>query len=162
GGRISSVMDIAMNDGNQKKWTTEGGVGLIAAHVKVEGPLSKDKSSFMVSARRTYADMFLKVSNNEDINQSKHYFYDLNAKLNYRVDDKTSLYLFGYFGRDDLGYSDLFSCNWGNATAAVRRNHIYNDKRFINTSLIHRHFNYIVHVSNDDSHFGLATTIHNS
>src|SRR5690606_36633394 len=79
GGRSSSVMDIAMNGGNQKKWTTEGGGGLICSRLKVEGPLIKDKSSFMVSARRTYADMFLKLSNNEDINQSKLYFHDLNA-----------------------------------------------------------------------------------
>lgn len=161
GGRISSVMDIAMNDGNQKKWTTEGGVGLIASRLKVEGPLIKDKSSFMVSARRTYADMFLKLSNNEDINQSKLYFYDLNAKLNYRFDDKNTLYLSGYFGKDDLGYSDLFSFDWGNATATVRWNHIFNDKLFSNTSLIYSDFNYNVQVSNDDSNFDIASKIRN-
>src|SRR5690606_35872998 len=150
-----------MHDRNQKKWTTEGGVALIASRLKEEGPLIKDKSSFMLSARRTYADMFLKLSNNEDINLSKLYFYDLNAKLHYRLDDKTTLYSSGYSGKDDLGYSDLFSFDWDHATAAVRWNHIFNDKLFSNTSLIYSDFNYNVQVSNDDSNFDIASKIRN-
>lgn len=161
GGRISSVMDIAMMDGNQKKFTTEGGVGLIASRLKVEAPIIKDKSSFMLSGRRTYADMFLKLSNDEDVNKSKLYFYDLNAKLNFRLDDKNTLYLSGYFGKDDLGYSDLFNFDWGNATATVRWNRILNDKLFSNTSLIYSDFSYNVQVSNDDTDFGIASKIRN-
>ncbi|PRD56973.1 TonB-dependent receptor [Sphingobacterium gobiense] len=161
GGRISSVLDIAMMDGNQKKFVTEGGVGLIASRLKVEGPLVKDKSSFMISGRRTYADMFLKLSNDEDVNKSKLYFYDLNAKLNFRFNDKNTLYLSGYFGKDDLGYSDLFNFDWGNATATVRWNHIFSDKLFSNTSLIYSDFNYSVQVSNDDTDFGIASKIRN-
>lgn len=161
GGRISSVMDIAMMDGNQKKFTTEGGVGLIASRLKVEAPIVKDKSSFMLSGRRTYADMFLKLSNDEDVKKSKLYFYDLNAKLNFRLNDKNTLYLSGYFGKDDLGYSDLFNFDWGNATATVRWNRIFNDKLFSNTSLIYSDFSYNVRVSNDDTDFGIASKIRN-
>ncbi|MBD1421923.1 TonB-dependent receptor [Sphingobacterium chuzhouense] len=161
GGRISSVLDIAMMDGNQKKLTTEGGIGLIASRLKVEAPLIKDKSSFMISGRRTYADMFLKLSNDEDVKKSKLYFYDLNAKLNFRFNDKNTLYLSGYFGKDDLGYSNLFNFDWGNATATVRWNHIFNDKLFSNTSLIYSDFSYNVQVSSDDSNFGIASKIRN-
>ena len=161
GGRISSVLDIAMMDGNQKKLTTEGGIGLIASRLKVEAPLIKDKSSFMISGRRTYADMFLKLSNDEDVKKSKLYFYDLNAKLNFRFNDKNTLYLSGYFGKDDLGYSNLFNFDWGNATATVRWNHIFSDKLFSNTSLIYSDFSYNVQVSNDDNNFGIASKIRN-
>ena len=161
GGRISSVLDIAMMDGNQKKLTTEGGIGLIASRLKVEAPLIKDKSSFMISGRRTYADIFLKLSNDEDVKKSKLYFYDLNAKLNFRFNDKNTLYLSGYFGKDDLGYSNLFNFDWGNATATVRWNHIFNDKLFSNTSLIYSDFSYNVQVSSDDSNFGIASKIRN-
>ncbi|NGM65357.1 TonB-dependent receptor [Sphingobacterium sp. SGR-19] len=161
GGRISSVMDITMMDGNQKELTTEGGIGLIASRLKVEAPLIKDKSSFMISGRRTYADMFLKLSNDDDVKNSKLYFYDLNAKLNFRFNDKNTLYLSGYFGKDDLGYSDLFNFDWGNATATVRWNHIFNDKLFSNTSLIYSDFSYNVQVSSDDSNFGIASKIRN-
>src|SRR5690606_27241154 len=111
-GSISSVFDIAMMHGNQKKFTTEAGIVLSASRLKVEAPLIKDKSSFMISGRRTYADMFLKLSNDEDVKKSKLYFYDLNAKLNFRFNDKNTLYLSGYFGKDDLGYSNLFNFDW--------------------------------------------------
>src|SRR5690606_14383617 len=120
GGRISSVMDIHMIDGNNKNFAAEGGIGLIASRLKLEGPIEKDKSSFMISGRRTYADVFLKASSNETIKDSKLYFYDLNAKINYRFNERNTLYASGYFGKDDLGYGDLFSFDWGNATATVR------------------------------------------
>lgn len=159
GGRISSVMDINMLDGNRKEYVVEGGVGLIASRLKIEGPIQKDRSSFMVSGRRTYADLFLKLSNNDDINQSKLYFYDLNAKANVKLDDKNTLYLSGYFGKDDLGYSDLFSFDWGNATATLRWNSIINDKLFSNTSLIYSDFTYNVAVTSDNTDFRIASKI---
>ncbi|WP_140938424.1 TonB-dependent receptor [Sphingobacterium lumbrici] len=161
GGRISSVMDINMVDGNNKKIAAEGGLGLIASRLKLEGPIVKDKGSFMVSGRRTYADLFLKLSNDETVNQSKLYFYDLNAKINYRFNDKNTLYASGYFGKDDLGYGDLFSFDWGNATATVRWNHIFNEKLFSNISLIYSDFTYNVNVSNDESDFTIASKIEN-
>ncbi len=161
GGRISSVMDIHMVDGNNKKFAAEGGVGLIASRLKLEGPLVKDKSSFMLSGRRTYADMFLKLSPEDNVNQSKLYFYDLNAKVNYKLNDRSTIYLSGYFGKDDLGYSDLFSFDWGNATATGRWNYIINEKLFSNTSLIYSDFTYNVNVNNDQSDFVIASKIKN-
>ncbi len=161
GGRISSVMDISMLDGNNKKFAAEGGLGLIASRLKLEGPIVKDKSSFMLSGRRTYADLFLKLSKDETVNKSKLYFYDLNAKMNYKINDRNTLYLSGYFGKDDLGYSDLFGFDWGNATATVRWNHVLNNQLFSNTTLIYSDFTYNVNVNNDDSDFTIASKIRN-
>ena len=161
GGRASSVLDIRMLDGNNKKFAAEGGLGLIASRLKLEGPIVKDKGSFMISGRRTYADLFLKLSNDETVKKSKLYFYDLNAKINYRFDDKNTLYLSGYFGKDDMGYGDLFSFDWGNATATARWNHVFNEKLFSNTTLIYSDFTYNVNVSNDDSDFKIASKIEN-
>lgn len=161
GGRISSVMDIRMMDGNNKKFAAEGGIGLIASRLKLEGPIVKDKSSFMLSGRRTYADLFLKLSPDETVNKSKLYFYDLNAKFNYRFDDKNTVYVSGYFGKDELGYGGLFSFDWGNTTATVRWNHVFNEKLFSNTTLIYSDFTYNVNVSNDNSDFKIASKIEN-
>lgn len=161
GGRASSVLDVRMLDGNNKKFAAEGGLGLIASRLKLEGPIVKDKSSFMLSGRRTYADLFLKLSNDEKVKNSKLYFYDLNAKANYRFNDKNTLYLSGYFGKDDLGYGDLFSFDWGNATATARWNHVFNEKLFSNTTLIYSDFTYRVNVSSDDSKFRIASKIEN-
>lgn len=161
GGRISSVMDIHMIDGNNKKFSGEGGLGLIASRLKLEGPLQREKSSFMLSGRRTYADMFLKASKDETVKKSKLYFYDLNAKLNYRLNDKNTIYASGYFGKDDLGYGDLFSFDWGNATATLRWNHIFSEKLFSNTSFIYSDFTYNVDVNNDESEFVINSKIEN-
>ena len=161
GGRISSVLDISMLDGNNKEYKVEGGLGLIASRLKLEGPIVKDKSSFMISGRRTYADLFLKLAKNEEAKNSKLYFYDLNAKANYKFNDRNTLYVSGYFGKDDLGYSDLFSFDWGNATATVRWNHIFSDKLFSNTSLIYSDFSYNVNVNSDNSDFTIASKIRN-
>jgi len=161
GGRISSVMDISMLDGNSKKFSGEGGLGLIASRLKLEGPIVKDKSSFMISGRRTYADLFLKLSPDETTKKSKLYFYDLNAKMNYKLNDRNTLYLSGYFGKDELGYGDLFGFDWGNTTATVRWNSVINSQLFSNTSLIYSDFAYNVSVNNDDSDFKIASKIRN-
>lgn len=162
GGRLSSVLDISMLDGNNKRLGMEGGIGLIASRLKVEGPIVKDKGSFIVSARRTYADMFLKLSKDPDINQTRMFFYDLNVKGNYRVDDRNTLYLSGYFGKDLLGYSDLFDFDWGNATATVRWNHLFSNRLFSNTTLVYSNFNYHVAVGADDFDFRIMSTIRNT
>lgn len=161
GGRLASVMDIRMMDGNNKRFSAEGGLGLIASRIKLEGPIVKDKSSFMLSGRRTYADLFLKFSPDETVNKSKLYFYDLNTKLNYRLNDKNTLYLSAYFGKDDLGYSDLFNFDWGNATATARWNHLFNERLFSNTTLIYSDFTYNVDVSSNSSEFTIASKIEN-
>jgi len=161
GGRISSVLDIAMVDGNQKEFSAEGGIGLIASRLKVSAPLSDGRGSFMISGRRTYADLFLKLSSDQDVKQSKLYFYDLNAKLNYRIDDRNKIFVSGYFGKDDLGFSDKFGFNWGNSTATIRWNHIFNDRLFGNTSLIYSDFNYNVGVNGNSGDFDIASKIGN-
>lgn len=142
GGRLSSVEDIKMKDGNNKDYDVSGGVGTIASRVNVEGPIVKDKSSFIVSARRTYADMFLKLSHDTTIRSNKLYFYDLNAKANYILGKKDKLFLSGYFGRDVLGFGETFNTDWGNGTATLRWNHIINSRLFSNTSLIYSNFQY--------------------
>jgi len=115
----------------------------------------------MISGRRTYADLFLKLSSDQDVKQSKLYFYDLNAKLNYRIDDRNKIFVSGYFGKDDLGFSDKFGFNWGNSTATVRWNHIFNDRLFGNTSLIYSDFNYNVGVNGNSGDFDIASKIGN-
>lgn len=147
GGRLSSVLDIKMNDGNNQDFGVSGGIGLISAKLNVEGPIQKDRSSFLVSGRRTYADMFLKLSNDSSLNNNKLYFYDINAKLNYELGDKDKLYLSGYFGKDKLGVGDLFGLQWGNATATLRWNHIFSNKLFSNTSLIYSNYDYTVSIN---------------
>ncbi|PQJ09136.1 hypothetical protein CJD36_020290 [Flavipsychrobacter stenotrophus] len=142
GGRLSSVMDIKMNDGNNQSYHASGGIGLISSRLNLEGPLVKDKGSFLVSARRTYADAFLIFSSDENMKKNKLNFYDFNAKLNYRFSDKDRIYLSGYYGKDVLGLSNLFGINWGNATGTLRWNHIFNPKLFSNTSLIYSNYDY--------------------
>src|ERR1700712_853433 len=151
GGRLSSVLDIKMNEGNNKDLTVQGGLGLISSRIKVEGPIVQDKGSFMISARRTYIDFFLKASSDTTIKGSSIYFYDLNAKANYHFDDKNALYVSVYFGKDVLGLKNTFGTNWGNSTGTLRFNHLFNNRLFSNTSLIFSNYNYVVQsfISND-------------
>lgn len=161
GGRASSVMDVKMLEGNKKEFHGEGGIGLIASRLKLEGPLKKDKSSFMLSGRRTYADMFLKLSKDEDIKQSSLYFYDLNAKLNYEINDKNTVFASGYFGRDAMSHADLFKFDWGNRTGTMRWNHIFNQSLFSNTSAIYSDFTYHVNVQSSNADFVISSLIQN-
>lgn len=150
GGRASSVLDIKMKDGNSKKFNASGGIGLISSRLALEAPLVKDKGSFIVSGRRTYADVFLKLSNNEDLSNSILYFYDLNAKANYQLDENNRVYLSGYFGRDKFGFSDVFGFDWGNTTATLRWNHLFNDKLFLNSTVLFSDYNYRVKIGGDE------------
>ncbi len=159
GGRLSSVLDIRMNDGNKKEYTAEGGVGLISSRLKLEGPLVKDRSSFMVSGRRTYADIFLGLAKDTSIRNNTLYFYDLNAKANYQLDGKNTLYLSGYFGRDELGLNQSFGFGWGNTTATLRWNHLYNNRLFSNTSLIYSNYNYVIENLISENNFRVSSSI---
>lgn len=159
GGRLASVLDIKMVDGNRKTYTAEGGIGLISSRLKVEGPIVKDKGSFMVSARRTYMDAFLKLSSDSSINSNTLFFYDLNAKANYQLDEKNTLYLSGYFGRDKLGLSDTFGFHWGNATVTLRWNHLYSNRLFSNTSLIYSNYNYVIQNFMEENNFEVNSAI---
>ena len=159
GGRLSSVLDIKMNDGNKKDYTFEGGIGLISSRLKVEGPFKKDKSSFMISGRRTYADAFLAFSSDSSIKNNTLYFYDLNAKANYQIDTKNVLYLSGYFGRDKLGLGNTFGFEWGNATGTLRWNHLFSNRLFSNTSLIYSNYNYVIENLLEDNNFKVNSSI---
>jgi hypothetical protein len=160
GGRLSSIVDIKMRDGNAKKFAAVGGIGTISSRLTLEGPIIKDKSSFMIAGRRSYADIFLPLAPDETIQNSKLFFYDLNLKANYELSDKDRLYVSGYFGRDVLGLSELFGINWGNATATLRWNHLVNEKMFVNTSLVYSDFNYGVDINfADNASFGLDQSI---
>lgn len=159
GGRASSVMDVIMKDGNAKRFGASGGIGLISSKLTLEAPIVKDKGSFVISGRRTYADVFLKLSNNEDLQNTTLYFYDLNMKANYQITDKDRVYLSGYFGRDRFGFDDEFGFSWGNATGTVRWNHIFNDRLFGNTSLIYSDYDYDFDIGVDEEKFRLESGI---
>lgn len=144
GGRLSSVLDIKMNDGNDKGFGVQGGIGLISSRIKVEGPLVKDKGSFMVSARRTYIDLFLKLTTDTSIRGNSLYFYDVNAKANYHFDDKNAIYISGYLGKDVLALKNVLGTNWGNKTGTLRFNHLFSNSLFSNTSVIYSSYNFVV------------------
>ena len=137
GGRLSSVLDIAMKDGNNQKMEGEGGIGLIASRFSLQGPIKKNKASYMLSVRRTYVDALVKpfIKKSSSFYGSGYYFYDLNAKVNYRFSEKDRLYLSGYFGRDVFNFNNAkrsFKSNipWGNSTATLRWNHVFGPRLF--------------------------------
>ena len=148
GGRLSSVLDIQMKDGNNQNFKAAGGVGLISSRLTLEGPLKKNVSSFILSARRTYAldlaQPYIKTTNFAGTN---YYFYDFYAKINYKLSDKDRLFMSGYFGRDVLQYNSTkrgfsIALPYGNATATARWNHLFSNKLFMNTSLIFNNYDF--------------------
>lgn len=166
GGRLSSVLDIAMKEGNMKKWEVEGGIGAIASRISVQGPLKKDKASFIISARRTYVDMLVKpfIKKSSNYHGSGYYFYDLNMKANYKFSDKDRLYLSGYFGRDVFDFKSAqraFSANipWGNSTATLRWNHVFNRKLFANTTLVYNDYKFAFGATQNDFALNLSSGI---
>jgi len=142
GGRLSSVIDIRTNDGNMKEFGGSGGIGLIDSRLMLDGPIVKDLGSFIITARRTYVDLFLRLSKDTLINRASVYFYDLNIKANYTLGEKDRIFLSGYFGRDNFDYPNYFGFNWGNTTATMRWNHVFGDHLFSNTSFIVSNYNY--------------------
>jgi outer membrane receptor protein involved in Fe transport len=166
GGRLSSVLDISMKEGNNQKFQTEGGIGLIASRLSVQGPLKKDKASFILSARRTYVDAIAKpfISKSSQFYGSGYYFYDLNAKLNYKFSEKDRLYLSGYFGRDVFDFvngrqSLDVKIPWGNATGTLRWNHVFNNKLFANTTAVYNDYNFSFSAAQDNFAVKLASGI---
>ena len=143
GGRLSSILDIRMKEGNSKKLQINGGIGTIFSRLSIEGPLIKDKMSFIVAGRRSYIDVLAKPilkQTRPELGDLKFYFYDLTAKINYRVNEKNNLFLSGYFGQDVFGAG--FSFKYGNATTSLRWNHLFNDKLFLNTTAFYSNYNY--------------------
>jgi hypothetical protein len=142
GGRLSSVLDIQMKEGDMNQYKMTGGVGLISSRLTVEGPIQYGRSAFMFSGRRTYADLFLKFSPDENQRNTQLFFYDLNGKMNYVIDDKNRVFLSGYFGRDVTLFSDLFGFDWGNATATARWNRIFSPRFFSDVSLLYSNYQF--------------------
>lgn len=140
GGRVSSVLDVRQKDGNSKDFGFSGGIGLISSRLAAEGPILSDKGSFLVAGRSSYAHLFLNAS--EDFKDDKISFYDLNLKANYELNNNNKFYLSGYFGRDVFNLSNFIKNNYGNATANLRWNHVFNDKLFSNLSLIYSKYDY--------------------
>lgn len=138
GGRVSSVLDIYQKDGNSKEFRANGGIGLVSSRLLIEGPIKKDKMSFLLGGRSSYAHLFLPLF---DIN-NKAYFYDLNTKVSYKIDDKNNIYFSGYFGRDVFTISDSFENIYGNSIFNLRWNHLFSDKLFTNLSLIYSDYYY--------------------
>ena len=138
GGRISSVLDVYQKDGNNQKLQANGGIGSISSRFLIEGPIQKNKSSFLLASRGSYAHLFLKLTDIENV----AYFYDLNTKSNFVINDKNKIFISGYFGRDVFKLKDTFSNTYGNSTFNFRWNHLINEKTFSNTSVIYSNYYY--------------------
>lgn len=143
GGRVSSVLDIYQKEGNSSGFHMNGGIGLISSRLLAEGPIKKDKGSFLIGGRSSYAHLFLPLFDLDNV----AYFYDLNTKLSYRINDKNNIFLSGYFGRDVFEIADSFKNSYGNAVINFRWNHLFSDKLFSNLSLIYSDYDYDLELS---------------
>lgn len=166
GGRLSSVVDVAMKEGNNKKMQVDGGIGLIASRLSLQGPVLKEKSSFIISGRRTYVDALIApfIGKESRFFGSGYYFYDLNLKFNHRFSQKDRVYVSGYFGRDVFNFRNAersFRANipWGNATATLRWNHVFNSKLFANTSLVYNDYQFAFNGAQSNFEIGLLSSI---
>lgn len=175
GGRLSSVLDVAMKDGNMNKFQVDGGIGLIASRLSLQGPIrlsarpgrsGGDKASFIISARRTYVDALAKpfIKKTSDFYGSGYFFYDLNAKVNYKFSEKDRLYLSGYFGRDVFDFNNVkrsFRSNipWGNSTATLRWNHVFNKRLFANTTAVYNNYKFKFEAAQNNFELSLASGI---
>jgi hypothetical protein len=159
GGRLSSVLDIYMKEGSTSTFHGMGGVGTVTSRLTLEGPVIKNKASFLVSGRRTYADLFLPFSKDSMAKESDLFFYDLNAKINYALNDNNRIFLSGYFGRDVVKLGDLLAMDYGNATGTVRWNHVFNQRLFMNTTSIFSNYRYEMGISEGVTRFTWITYI---
>lgn len=159
GGRVSSVMDVRMKNGNMKEWDVSGGLGLISSRLTVEGPIQKDKGSIIVSGRRTYADILARPFLTDGFADADLYFYDLNLKANYKIGEKDRIYLSGYLGRDVFG-TENFGFNWGNTTGTLRWNHLFSDKLFSNTTVVYSDYDYGFKVDAGENGISLSSGIY--
>lgn len=140
GGRLSSLLEVTSRDGNTKQLSGSGGIGLLAAKLTLEGPIVKDEASFIVSGRRSYADIFMKQM--DDLDGTTVQFYDLNAKVNWKKDNKNRFFIAAYSGRDIWNFDNTFQMDWGNTTTTFRWNHLFNERLFSNLTLIYSDFDY--------------------
>jgi len=166
GGRLSSVLDISMKDGNMRDFSMEGGIGTIASRFSVQGPLQRDKASFIVSGRRTYIDLLAKpfISKKSQFYGSGYYFYDMNVKVNWKMTEKDRFYLSGYFGRDVFDFVNSrrsfdIDIPWGNTTMTARWNHIFSPRMFSNTTLVYNDYNFSFGAKQNDFQIKLRSGI---
>ncbi len=166
GGRLSSVLDISMKEGNNQKLQVDGGIGVIASRLSIQGPIKKNKSSFIISGRRTYIDALTKpfIKSGSQFKGSGYYFYDLNAKVNYIFSDKDRVYLSGYFGKDVFDFANgkqslKINIPWGNTTGTLRWNHVFNNKLFGNTTAVYNDYNFTFNAIQNDFQLKLASGI---
>ena len=166
GGRLSSVFDITMKDGNYKSFQADGGIGVIASRLTLQGPIKEDTASYIISGRRTYIDVLAEpfIPETSPSKGSGYYFFDLTAKLNWRLSDKDRLYLSSYFGRDIFSFKNqdldfVFNVPWGNATASLRWNHLFSDKLFVNTTAVFTDYNFAFEGGSNGFNFRLASGI---
>lgn len=141
GGRLSSILDVRTKEGNNKRLSGQGGVGAIFSRIALEGPIAKDKASFVIGARRSYVDVLARPFLNDDLSGSQFYFYDLTAKVNWIINPKNTVYLSSYFGRDVFG-APQFGFNWGSSTGTARWNHLFNDRLFMNATAFYSNYDY--------------------
>ena len=155
GGRLSSILEVRTKDGNNKKLEGSGGIGSLASRIMLEGPIRKEKSSFIVSARRSYVDLFLRAAGEENT----VHFYDVNAKVNWKHNNNNRFFAAIYLGRDVFDFDDTFGFDWGNATATFRWNHLFNDRLFSNTSIIASNFDYAMELDDESQGFKWTSNI---
>lgn len=166
GGRLSSVLDISMKEGNDQRFQVNGGIGVIASRITVQGPIKKDTASFIIAARRTYIDVLMKpfVKESSPFKGSGYYFYDLNTKINWRINDKNRIFASGYFGRDVFTYNNAESgfkvgIPWGNATTSLRWNHLFGPRLFLNTTAVFSDYKFEFIAEQDGFEFRLFSGI---
>lgn len=149
GGRTSSVLDIRMKDGNNQKFNANGGIGNIFSRLSLEGPIQKDQSSFIIAGRRSYVDVLMKPFLKGDMKDTKLYFYDLTGKVNFKLNKNNNLFVSGYMGRDVFGFGTQVNMNWGNKTATVRWNHVFNNRLFMNLTTLYSNYDYSLAFDNN-------------
>lgn len=149
GGRTSSVLDIRMKDGNNQKMAVNGGIGNIFSRISLEGPIQKDQSSFIIAARRSYVDILMKPFLKGDMKDTKLNFYDVTAKVNFKLNKNNTLFASGYLGRDVFGFGTQINMNWGNKTATVRWNHVFNNRLFLNLTTFYSNYDYSLSFNNE-------------
>ncbi|WP_258097445.1 TonB-dependent receptor [Marinoscillum pacificum] len=159
GGRVSSILDIRMKEGNSKSYDVSGGIGTVFSRLAIEGPIKKDKASFIVAARRSYADVIAKVFTDALSDGTAMYFYDLTAKTNYHINENNRIYLSGYWGRDVLEFDENQGFDWGNRTASFRWNHLYSDKLFSNLTMFYSNYDYGFKFGDKDDLFQIGSEV---
>ncbi len=161
GGRLSSILDVRMKEGNNKQFAASGGVGAIFSRLTLEAPIVKDKASFIVAGRRSYIDVLAKPFLGEDLQNSAFNFYDLTAKANWNINENNQVFLSGYLGRDVFNADNVFASNWGNATTSFRWNHLFNDRLFSNITVFYSNYDYRLAFGEGDDTFDWKSRIIN-